>query len=435
MCQTSPKSSFRNASGKLSWALGVLVITAWCQLATAATTCVSQNGMCPYFTISAAVLAASPGDTIQVQAGVYSESVTIRKSLSLLGAGSGTIINAIGLPNGIFIDGTAKAPNAGVGAVTVSGFTIENANFEGILVGNANGVAIIGNQVNGNNRGLNAASLTCPGLPAFETSEGEDCGEGIHLMAVDHSVISNNVVMNNSGGILISDETGPTHDNVISGNTVSNNVTDCGITLASHPQAASAGLTAPAGVYRNTISGNTVSGNGTAVPGGGAGIGIYAPGPGNLNYSNVIINNIITGNGLPGVAMHNHAAPTGAPAPNLNDNMIIGNTIANNAADTEDAATPGTTGINIYSVVAVTGTVITGNKITSEQIGVAFNTPATGAQVHGNDLTVQTGVDNIGTGMINATFNYWGCATGPGLSGCGGVIGSVLSGAPAANPF
>ena len=42
--------------------------------------------------ISAAVAAASKGDTIAVAAGTYSEQVVIGKSLSLLGSGAGSSI-------------------------------------------------------------------------------------------------------------------------------------------------------------------------------------------------------------------------------------------------------------------------------------------------------------------------------------------------------
>jgi hypothetical protein len=31
-----------------------------------------------------------------------------------------------------------------------------------------------------------------PGQPSFETLESEDCGEGIHLMGVDHSTVAKN---------------------------------------------------------------------------------------------------------------------------------------------------------------------------------------------------------------------------------------------------
>jgi nitrous oxidase accessory protein NosD len=434
--QNKGKSYGRRLSSIGLGALGILLASASCQFATAATLCVNQSGACPYITIGAAVSVASPGDTIQVQPGIYNESVVINKSLTLSGSGRDrTIINALGLSNGIFINGMAKAPATGVSNVIVSGFSVQNANFEGILVGNATEVTITANQVTGNNRNLNLTSFTCPGLPSFETNEGEDCGEGIHQMAVDHSIVSNNIVTNNSGGILISDETGPTYSNLISGNTVSNNPYDCGITLASHAPAPGIGLKLPAGVHHNTISGNTASNNGTQVPGAGAGIGIFAPGPGNQDYANVVINNTITGNGLPGVTMHNHASFPQAPPVNMNDNMIIGNVISGNAADGQDAATPGPTGINIYSVAAVTGTVVAQNTIRNEQIAVAVNTPSADVRVQLNNLQAATGVDNLGSGTVNAMQNYWGCASGPGQSGCGGVVGMVLAATYATVPF
>ena len=113
-------------------------------------------------------------DTINVAPGIYVEDVIIRTPLSLVGAGRGqSIINAIGLSNGIYIDGLE---NPGLSKVVVTGFTIENANFEGILVTNASFVTIWDNQVINNDRSLNISALKCPGQPAFETNEDFDCG-------------------------------------------------------------------------------------------------------------------------------------------------------------------------------------------------------------------------------------------------------------------
>lgn len=415
--------------------LSALIALSGVQYASAATWCVSQIGQCAFQSIGAAVAGVAAGDLIQVQAGIYSESVVITKPLSLVGSGSGTIINAIGLSNGIFINGMATAPAAGISHVIVTGLTVTNANFEGILVANATQVTISNNLVTGNNRSLISATGTCPGIASFETNEQEDCGEGIHLMAVDHSVVADNTVKNNSGGILITDETGPTHDNLISGNNVNNNGYACGITMASHPQSPTTSLTAPAGIYRNTIYGNVSTSNGLLNPGAGAGIGIFAAGPGNQTYSNVIVGNTLTGNGLPGVTMHNHAAPPMAPAANLNDNMIVGNVISGNAQDTEDAATPGPTGINLYSVTPVTGTIIAQNKISNEQIAVAVNLPSGNVETHLNDLQGPTGVDNLGSGTVNTNLDYWGCPAGPGNGGCGGVLGMVVATVWAIIPF
>jgi nitrous oxidase accessory protein NosD len=371
---------------------------------------------------------ASAGDVIQVAEGTFAEDVIIQKSLSLIGAGIGTTtIDAAGQPNGIFIDGTMASPATGVSGVVVTGFTIKNADFEGILVASATDVTISGDDVMNNDLAL---SQGCPGLPAFETDESFDCGEGVHLMGVDHSIVSDTLVHNNAGGILISDETGPNHDNLITRNTVSFNAYDCGITMASHPAASLANPTSPLsfGVYHNTVSNNESSSNGLATSG-GAGVGMFAPGPGAQTYGNVVIGNTIMGNGQPGVAMHNHAAPPGAPAVNFNDNSIIGNTIRLNAADTADAATAGPTGINIYSVAAITGTVVAQNVIDHESIDLAVNVASGGAgpqiQAHLNDFApfgfrpYTQGISNTGGALVDGTENWWGCSAGPqALNGC-----------------
>jgi parallel beta-helix repeat protein len=90
-------------------------------------------------------------------------------------------------------------------------------------------------------------------MPSFETKEGDDCGEGIHLTGVEHTTVGRNLVTGNSGGILLSDDTGGTHDNLITENDVRLNPFDCGITLASHPPAAFTGSATPLGVFHKTI--------------------------------------------------------------------------------------------------------------------------------------------------------------------------------------
>jgi hypothetical protein len=330
----------------------------------------------------------------------------------------------VGLSNGIYINGFAKP---GLSKVVVAGFTIENANYEGILVTNASFVTISDNEVINNDRSLNISTLKCPGQPAFETNEDFDCGEGIHLIGVDHSTVVNNTSEKNSGGILLSDETSSTHHNLIIGNLFRNNPFDCGITLASHSPAPPpySTLTSPPGVYSNTIANNESFHNGLQVPGAGAGVGLFAPGPGNKVYANVVINNLLKDNGLPGVALHNHAvAPMDTPAVNLNDNVIAGNRISGNGADTDDAATPGPTGINVFGLAPITGTIISENVIDDEAVDIATNTPAQ-VNVHLNDLLDgKIGVDNIGAGTVDARENWWGCAGGPGDEGCTTVKGA-----------
>ncbi|HWF91190.1 MAG TPA: DUF1565 domain-containing protein, partial [Terriglobales bacterium] len=143
--------------------------------ASAATLCVNPGGKTGCMaTISAAVAAASPGDTIEIAPGTYKEDVTIMKAISLVGPQNGrATIDASGMANGIFVNGMAAAPRAGVSNVLISGLTVRNANFEGILLANASDVTLLNNHVVDNNRALDIADGACPGIPAFETNEGD----------------------------------------------------------------------------------------------------------------------------------------------------------------------------------------------------------------------------------------------------------------------
>lgn len=410
----------------------VLSMAALACSASAATLCVKPDGRngCSS-TISAAVTAASPGDVIQVWPGVYNEQVTISKSLSLVAVSPlDATIDATNFGNGIWVDGMAAAPNAGVANVLISGFKVRNANFEGILLTNATNVTLVGNKVEDNDRSLDSSGGTCPGIPAFETNEGDDCGEGIHLMAADHSTILRNEVVHNAGGILTSDETGPSDHNLITENFVHDNVYDCGITLASHAPATTVIPSAKLsfGVWYNTISRNLSTGNGTQAA--GAGVGIFAPSPGTTNTGNVVIGNEIRDNGATGIAMHNHAAPPMTPPVNFNDNAIVGNFFSGNGPDNPGAPTPGPTAINIFSKAPITGTVVSQNTFENEAIDIGFSAPSGQLNVHFNNFSPGIGIDNLSTGTADATENWWHCVAGPDGRQCATVKGSGVTFTP-----
>src|SRR5271157_2498756 len=75
--------------------------------AGATTWCVNPGGTHGCLaTIGSAVSVAAANDTINVAPGTYKEDVVIGKPLSLVGANSQwTIINAVGLSNGVYVDG------------------------------------------------------------------------------------------------------------------------------------------------------------------------------------------------------------------------------------------------------------------------------------------------------------------------------------------
>ena len=422
-------SQLRNHIIQISLGLGILGVSG-----SAATLCVNPSGTggCSA-TIGVAVTAAAPNDTVTVAKGTYHEDVVITKPLSLLGAGSqNTVIDATGLSNGVNIDGHN---HPGLSHVSVSGFTVQNANFEGILLTDSSFITIDNNHVTGNNKSLSfpGGVPTCPGLPSyFVTFQGFDCGEGIHLSGVDRSTVANNLVENNAGGILVSDDTGSSHDNLISANTVQNNPFDCGITIASHlilfgPQQPLRGI------YHNTIVGNISSANGLTT-GEGAGIGLFAAAPGAQNWGNVVVGNTATGNALPGVAMHSHS-----PLQNLNDNLIAGNQISGNGPD-GDPGTTVPTGIDVFADEAagaapITGTVITQNIFKGEGIDLAVATSG-GITVRFNSFFDYVGIVNLGTGAVDATLNWWKCSGGPGANGCSTVAGLGVRTTPwLTNPF
>jgi parallel beta-helix repeat protein len=420
-----------------------VLLTAFSETVGAATLCVEPGGLhsC-YAKIQSAVLAASNNDVIKVARGTYKEVVVIGKPLSLIGEGAdASIIDASGLAHGILVDGF---DHPGVTNVTVAGFTVKNARYEGVLLISTSDATIRDNHIVDNDQigPVFGSGAACKGQPIYETDESGDCGGGLHLIGTVNSVISGNHLSGNADGILISDETAESRGNLIIHNIVTDNPPECGIVLASHPPVGSKPphYAPHYGVDHNTIAENVASRNGVKV--GGAGVGLFSDGNGPGRVSgNVIIRNELTDNGIPGIALHTHVGPAfGAPPDNMDGNKIIGNFIAGNGADIDDTATPGSAGININSGGGgspVRGTIISGNVIRDEQVDVAVNTPAE-LDLHLNNLLGgDVGVANVCaldsaacTGSVDATQNFWGCAAGPGGSGCSTTSGPAVRSTP-----
>jgi parallel beta-helix repeat protein len=409
------------------------------------TLCVNPAGYggC-YSTIQAAVNGSSPYDLINVGPGTYSEQVVIGIPVSIIGAGAeSSVIDATNLAHGIFVDGY---DNAGLRDVIIRGLTVRNALFEGVLVVSARNVTISDSRILDNDKtpGLQFTGATeaCPDQPGngiYETDETGDCGGAIHLVGTVDAVVSGNLITGNADGILISDETAESYNNLVLNNVVSKNALECGIVLASHPPS---GHTSPPyaphnGVDHNVVAGNLSSENGVQI--GGSGVGLFSDGNGQGHVTgNVVVNNKLIGNGLAGVALHTHVGPAfGFPADDMAGNKIIGNYIAKNLADFGDTATPGRVGININSGAGgspVYGTVISQNVIEDEDVDIAINTPAE-VYIHLNNLQGRkVGVSDVCaydnatvcTGTIDATENYWGCSAGPGNEGCTTASGSDI---------
>jgi hypothetical protein len=367
-----------------------------------------------FSTIQSAVSFAPAGDTVIVCRGTYHEQVVITKPLSLVGQRA-TIDESgvkptfkVTLP-GLGTQTIFAAVIVGSSRVTVNGFTVKDAQGEGILaVGlgrSVSGIVISHNAVIHNDLGGGVP----PKSPYFQcAAAGQipgDCGEGVHFAGnVAYSAISDNFIAGNSGGVLLSDDVGPTHDNVVEGNYITGNASDCGITVPGHNPAAlnAKGVPQPAvaGVYRNVIRNNVVTNNG--LKGEGAGVLFANSGPGTASYDNLVEGNYIAGNELSGVTMHAHTIGKGQ-FEDLNGNVIVGNTIGRNntGGDPLDApASPKdleTTGVLVFSGGTPVTVKIACNRIFDNSIGIWLSKPVTAFGLRSNtfnDVTTHISANN-----------------------------------------
>jgi parallel beta-helix repeat protein len=375
--------------------------------------------------------------------------------------GHSVVLDATSLDHAVYV--------SGVNQVTIQGCVGKNAAREGILVENADNVHVANNEVENNDRAMAATfgqgnppcpTFESPGTPpgaiqccpdAFSGGPGnfpqdnDDCGESIHLRSVTNSVVDGNSVHGNIGGILLTDETGPTDNNLITNNNSSYNLAfggDCGITLPSHlacssgsTDATGCGFSASAGggVFHNAVVRNVLKHNGAL------GTGLFAnpgipPGVATKSYGNLIADNVIQDNGEPGIGIHVHAANG-----NADNNMIVGNIVSGNGGDSEaEGSSPPNTGIEVLSngnfppfspAAPIVGTIISQNRVSNEAIDLWVGNTATDANAFLNDLVGSgaIGVENAGTGTVTATDDWWGCPQGPGSAGCSSTSGIVVS--------
>ena len=354
-------------------------------------------------TIQSAVNAARSGSTVVVCQGTYHEQVVITKPLSL--RGQRATIDQKG------VTPTFKVTIPGIGKATIfaavvmlssdirfSGFTVTNALGEGILAaglgGDISGISISHNAVVHNDLGGGVPPKSTYFQCAAQGQVPGDCGEGVHFTGVAYSHITRNYIADNSGGVLLSDDTGPTHNNLVAKNIVTGNSSDCGITVPGHnPKALNAkGQPQPsvAGVFDNVIRGNVVTNNGNK--GEGAGVLFANAGPGTASYDNLVQGNYIAGNELAGVTMHAHTIKPGQ-FEDLSGNKVIGNAIGKNnlGGDPLDApASPTdkkTTGVLVFSGGTPVTVTIAFNHIFNNHFGIWLSKPVTASGLGTNTFT------------------------------------------------
>jgi nitrous oxidase accessory protein NosD len=357
-----------------------------------------------YRTIQSAVNAARPGEVVVVCRGTYHEQVVITKPVSL--EGQHATIDEAGVTPGLQVTLPGLGKQTIFAAVVIfssdvqfSGFTVTHAQGEGILAAglgrNISDISVRHSAVVYNDLGFGVPK---PKSTYFECAvAGQipgDCGEGIHLTGVAFSQIVGNVIAHNSGGVLLSDDTGPTHGILVADNLVTGNSTDCGITVPGHnPGALNAkGQRQPsvAGVYDNVIRNNVVTNNG--LKGEGAGVLFANAGPGTASYDNLVQGNYIAGNDLSGVTMHAHTLMKGQ-FEDLSGNRVIGNVIGKNnlggdpldfPASPKDLAT---TGILVFSGGTPVTVTIAFNHISNNTIGIWLSKAVTASRLGTNSFT------------------------------------------------
>jgi parallel beta-helix repeat protein len=366
--------------------IAALVPTGWSgspRSVSAATLCVNPGGTGGCFnSVQAAVNAAALGDTINVAAGNYNETVTVNKSLIINGAqagvdararlGSESVMTAAG--GGFFI----VANN-----VTIDGFTIQNTTgglAAGIVVaGGVSGSKILNNIIQNNVFGIylsGSGNLVQQNFFRNNTQPGGASGNGIYseLTLTNNTIDNNRFVGHDSSAMVI---VGPNNANIsFTNNEVLNQ----------------------AGIGLFNTNGATISDNRFI----------------NCTTSCILLggndNNItITRNVLIGPGDANaHNGVTIGDSLGFGPNGPIIN-ITDNTFDGLDCA-----------IVILSGT---NNTPDQNQPGVTCGTEV---EVHNNRIvhSVHTGIFNetvncpAGFPKVDATGNWWGCNDAPDAGAC-----------------
>lgn len=261
-------------------------------------------------------------------------------------------IDATGYDLGIYI-------GPGVHGVRVLGAHVSGANDEGILVQDTHDVLIDNSTVTGNTQ------HPAPNLQELK---------GIVLTGTHNVVVSGNRVEGNGdGGIGIYDDGPnssltnapvaldqnpvPSYRNVVSGNTVKDNLNGCGIVVSSKN---------PGGSVRyNTVAYNTVTGFDPATGDMNPGVGGIVVAGGSFGAvtveRNMVMDNTVTGGFIPGISLH-------ASSPG----QVIGTVLLYNKLARNGAGAGGQpTGIELATATGtISGTQVIRDSVTNDYFGV-----------------------------------------------------------------
>jgi hypothetical protein len=345
------------------------------------------------------------GSTVNVAAGTYPALVSITKALTLQGAGKATTI----------IDCSASAATGSVvtinitsGNVLVDGFTIKT-----------------GTSLNGiNPKSTSSGSTITISHNKIEGFGPAATGDNFGLIAGYGSVASlvfiyNEIANCGSNTILIERHVGPTD---VSYNTFDRTAGDWSSDAYFNMNYGGSNITSLQRVSHNTID----MGAGTVFTYDTRGAAVtfassFTPPDGVGGFTNVEITDNVIYNVKPyrrGIGLWNGAGGTGADG-NFTAPIIARNTIT---------GTPGATGSRgIQLLGLVTGASITNNIVDLVDYsfrGLAWNGHiATGTLANHNSFTnISSFFDWQGTAQLDARYNWWGSASGPGSTVSGNVL-------------
>jgi parallel beta-helix repeat protein len=271
----------------------------------------------PFDLIQEGVDAAGSGDTVQVAAGVYYESVEIKKSsISLVGAKGGTIVDGNGTePVGIHV---YNAPPDYTENVSISGFTVRNC-VKGITLSRSINMRLRDNSMVGNTYNFGDYSLQVHDIDTSNTVDGKpiyywvsqrdkqvpaDAGF-VALVGSTNMTVRDLDLTNNVQGLLLKNTTHSLIDNV----RISDNWDGVYLDRWSNS---------------NTVTGSNISNN--------LFMGIYV----STSSSNTIANNSILNNAY-GLLFDSQVfeGVLGDPGTGntVRDNVVRGNTVANSSYD------------------------------------------------------------------------------------------------------
>ncbi|WP_214040944.1 PQQ-binding-like beta-propeller repeat protein [Methanoculleus sp.] len=173
---------------------------------------VDDSGGANFTSIQAAVDAAFDGDTIIVGDGMYSESVTVTKPLTLRSENG---------PDGTAINGTITIS---ADDTTISGLTISGSSTYGIINNDCSGCTITGNVISGKKTGIRLFKASRALVEGNTIANLQQYGTAIVVQASTDSIISNNTCSgsrNGQKGIDIT--TGGCRNGTITGNIITDN--------------------------------------------------------------------------------------------------------------------------------------------------------------------------------------------------------------------